>query len=125
MFQSRPRILQQQLPRHSDPQQQQAGSSDFQPKPVTGKPEQMGEGSYEGSRDYKQRTEEYLKKASVEADAEAAKPRSAEEARELEQAEEEGQVPFRGRALGLLHSPNPAGTGRAQGSAASSSSSRW
>lgn len=93
---SRPRILQQQPPRHSDPQQQQAGSSDFQPKPAAGKPEQMGEGSYEGSRDYQQRTEEYLKKADVEADAEAAKPRSAEEARELEQAEEEAKSHSKG-----------------------------
>ena len=93
---SRPRILQQQPPRHSDPQQQQAGSSDFQPKPAVGKPEQMGEGSYEGSRDYQQRTEEYLKKADVEADAEAAKPRSAEEARELEQAEEEAKSHSKG-----------------------------
>ena len=87
--------LQQQPPRHSDPQQQQAGSSDFQPKPE-GKPQQMGEGSYEGTRDYQQRTQEYLKKADVEADAEKAKPRSAEEARELEQAEEEGKSHSKG-----------------------------
>lgn len=92
---SKPRILQQQPPRHSDPQQQQAGSSDFQPKPAA-KPPQMGEGSYEGSADYKQRTEEYLKKADVEADAAAAKPRSAEEARELEKAEEEGKSHSKG-----------------------------
>lgn len=90
------RILQQQPPRHSDPQQQQAGSSDFQPKPTAGKQQQMGEGSYEGSADYKQRTEEYLKKADVEADAAAAKPRSAEEARELEQAEAEGKSHSKG-----------------------------
>ena len=87
--------LQQQPPRHSDPQQQQAGSSDFQPKPE-GKPQQMGEGSYEGTREYQQRTQDYLKKADVEADAEKAKPRSAEEARELEQAEEEGKSHSKG-----------------------------
>ena len=94
---SKPRLLQQQPPRHSDPQQQQAGSSDFQPKPSTSKqPQQMGEGSYEGTRDYKERTEEYLKKADVDADAAAAKPRSAEEARELEQAEEEAKSHSKG-----------------------------
>ncbi|MBC7471296.1 MAG: hypothetical protein H7322_18400 [Ramlibacter sp.] len=93
---SKPRILQQQPPRHSDPQQQQAGSSDFQPKPVAGTQQQMGEGSYEGSRDYKERTEEYLKKADVERDAAAAKPKSAEEERELEQAEEEGKSHSKG-----------------------------
>lgn len=93
---SKPRILQQQPPRHSDPQQQQAGSSDFQPKPAAAKPQQMGEGSYEGSADYKQRTEEYLKKADVERDAAAAKPRSEQEARELEQAEAEGKSHSKG-----------------------------
>ncbi|MDB5947314.1 MAG: hypothetical protein JWQ33_2340 [Ramlibacter sp.] len=92
---STPRVLQQQPPRHSDPQQQQAGSSDFQPKPE-GKQQQMGEGSYEGTRDYQKRTEDYLKKADVEADAEKAKPRSADEARELEQAEEEGKSHSKG-----------------------------
>jgi flagellar hook assembly protein FlgD len=90
------RILQQQPPRHSDPQQQQAGSSDFQPKPTAGTAQQMGEGSYEGSADYKKRTEEYLKKHDVEADAAAAKPRSAEEARELEKAEEEAKSHSKG-----------------------------
>jgi hypothetical protein len=90
------RILQQQPPRHSDPQQQQAGSSDFQPQAGSGKQQQMGEGSYEGSADYKKRTEDYLKKNNVEADAAAAKPRSAEEARELEQAEEEGKSHSKG-----------------------------
>ena len=92
---SSPRVLQQQPPRHSDPQQQQAGSSDFQPKPE-GKQQQMGEGSYEGTRDYEQRTQDYLKKANVEADAENAKPSSAEEARELEQAEEEAKSHSKG-----------------------------
>lgn len=95
--QSTPRSLQQQPERQSDPQQQQSGSTDFQPKPSAQKQEQqMGEGSYEGSRDYKQRTEEYLKKADVEADAEAAKPRSEEEARDLEQAEKEARSHSKG-----------------------------
>ena len=94
---STPRILQQQPARDSDTQQQQSGSNDFQPKPTAQKKEQqMGEGSYEASRDYKQRTEEYLKKADVEADAEAAKPRSEQEARDLDKAEEEGRSHSKG-----------------------------
>jgi hypothetical protein len=94
---STPRILQQQPARQSDAQQQQSGSNDFQPKPAAQKKEQqMGEGSYEASRDYKQRTEEYLKKADVEADAEAAKPRSEQEARDIEKAEEEGRSHSKG-----------------------------
>jgi hypothetical protein len=92
---STPRVLQQQPPRHSDPQQQQAGSSDFQPKPA-GKQQQMGEGSYEGTREYNERTKEYLKKADVDADAKASQPRSADEAREMEKAEEEGKSHSKG-----------------------------
>ncbi len=92
---SSPRVLHQQPPRHSDPQQQQAGSTDFQPKPA-GKQQQIGEGSYEGTRDYEQRTQDYLKKGTVEADAESAKPGSAEEARKLEQAEEEAKSHSKG-----------------------------
>ena len=56
----------------------------------------MGEGSYEGTRDYNRRTQEYLKKGHVEADAEAAKPRSEEEARELKKAEDEGRSHSKG-----------------------------
>lgn len=94
---STPRILQQQPPRESTQQQQQSGSSDFQPKASAGKAgQQMGEGSYEGTRDYNQRTAEYLKKADVEADAEAAKPKSEEEARDIAAAEEEGKSHSKG-----------------------------
>ena len=56
----------------------------------------MGEGSYEGAREYKERTERYVKNADVEADAEAAKPRSEQEARELKDAEEEGRSHSKG-----------------------------
>jgi hypothetical protein len=94
---SLPRILQQQPQRPGDPQQQQSGSNEFQPKPAAQQgDQQMGEGSYEGTREYNRRTEEYLKKADVERDAEAAKPRSEEEARELKQAEDEGRSHSKG-----------------------------
>jgi len=89
------RVQQQQQPtRDSDPQQQQSGSTDFQPKPQ-GK-QQMGEGSYEATRDYQQDIEDYLRNADVKADADAAKPRSEAEARELERAEEEGKSHSKG-----------------------------
>ncbi len=95
---STPRILQQQPPRDGgQQQQQQSGSNEFQPKGSAGQDkQQMGEGSYEGTRDYNQRTEEYLKKGNVQKDAEAAKPRSEQEARELEQAEKEGRSHSKG-----------------------------
>ena len=94
---SKARILQQQPVRESDPQQQQAGSNEFQPKPAGQKGEQqMGEGSYEATRDYQKNIKEYLKDADVEADAEAAKPRSEQEARELDKAEEEARSHSKG-----------------------------
>ena len=89
------RAQQQQPVRQSDPQQQQAGSNDFQPKDVKA-PQQMGEGSYEGTRDYNQRTADYLKTHDVKADAQAAKPRSDQEAGEMLQAEEEGKSHSKG-----------------------------
>src|SRR5688500_9547166 len=89
---STPRILQQQPARASDTQQPQSGPNEFQPTPAAQtKEQQMGEGSYEASRDHKPKTEGYLKKADVEADAEGAKPRSEEEARDLDEAEKEGR----------------------------------
>ena len=88
--------LQQQPPRHSDPQQQ-AGSNDFQPKAAgQQRQQQMGEGSYEATRDYQKNIGEYLEKADVEKDAEAAKPRSESEALELKKAEEEGKSHSKG-----------------------------
>ena len=91
-----PRILQQQPERESDREQQQSGSTEFQGSKPAGRGQQMGEGSYEGTRDYNQRTEEYLKTHDVEKDAEAAKPQSEEEAGEMQRAEEEGKSHSKG-----------------------------
>ena len=94
---SSPTVLQQQPARHNDQQQQQAGSSDFQPKPAPAKrDQQMGEGSYEATRHYQKSIGEYLKDANVEADGQAARPHSADEARELEEAETEGKSHAKG-----------------------------
>jgi len=94
-----PRILQQQPPRDSDPQQQRAGATDFQSRPEAegeDKDKVEGEGSYSATRNYQKNIKEYLEHADVEADAEAAKPRSEAEARELEQAEREGKSHSKG-----------------------------
>ena len=93
-------------------QQQMAGSNEFQNQGQnqgqgqaqqpgqqqggSGQPQQMGEGSYEGARDYKERTERYVKNADIESDAEKAKPRSEQEAREMKQAEDEGRSHSKG-----------------------------
>ena len=91
-----PRILQQQPERDSDPGQQQSGSKEFQPKPDAKGGQEMGEGSYEATRDYQKNIKEYLKDADVEADAQAAKPRSEQEARDLDAAEKEGRSHSKG-----------------------------
>ena len=88
-----PRTLQQQPQRDSDPQQQRAGATDFQSR---GDNRVEGEGSYTASRDYQKNIQDYLGKADVQADAEAARPRSESEARELEEAEREGRSHSRG-----------------------------
>ena len=98
---STPRVLQQQPARDSDPQQQQSGSNEFQRKPGAQQGaqqggQQMGEGSYEATRDYQKDIKEYLKDADVQKDAEAAKPRSEKEARDLEEAEKEGRSHSKG-----------------------------
>lgn len=88
-----PRLLQQQPSRRSDVQQQQAGSSEFQPRAAEqpARRQQMGEGSYEATRDYQKNIGDYLRKADVRKDAEAAKPGSQAEAEALRRAEEEGR----------------------------------
>lgn len=95
---STPRILQQQPGRDSDPGQQQSGSTEYQPQAAAGQEggQQMGEGSYEATRDYQKNIKEYLKDADVDKDAEAAKPRSEQEARDLDQAEKEGRSHSKG-----------------------------
>jgi hypothetical protein len=83
-------------------QQQMSGSREFQQSGSPqasgggGKQQQMGEGSYEGSRDYKERTEKYLKTHDVQKDAEAAKPRSDQEQRDMDEAEQEAKSHSKG-----------------------------
>ena len=96
--QSMPRGLQQQQPAAGgDRQQQQSGSTDFQQRPNAQQGSAVeGEGSYSATRNYQKDIKGYLEKADVQADAEAAKPRSEAEARELEQAEREGKSHAKG-----------------------------
>lgn len=102
-----PRILQQQPQRESDPQQQRSGATDFQSRGQAQGQEQgqeqgqadgkvEGEGSYTATRDYQKNIKDYLDKADVEADANAAKPRSDSEARDLDAAEREAKSHSRG-----------------------------
>ena len=90
-----PRILQQQQ-RDSEREPQQQGSTDSQDGQPGARGEPMGEGSYKGTADYDRRQAEYMKTHDVRKDAEAAKPRSEEEAREMQRAEEEGKSHSKG-----------------------------
>jgi hypothetical protein len=91
-----PRILQQQPSHEENREQQESGSTDFQDNNKPGAKQQMGEGSYEATRDYDKRQAEYMKTHDVQKDAEAAKPKSEEEARELRRAEDEGKSHSKG-----------------------------
>jgi hypothetical protein len=51
----------------------------------------QGEGDYVSGRRYRRHLKEYLERADVEAEARAAAPETAEEARELLEAEREGR----------------------------------
>ncbi|MCY7370965.1 MAG: hypothetical protein LH479_08875 [Polaromonas sp.] len=92
--------------RIQEQQRQEAGLNDdgAGPKEVFAHPDakgsgkqQIGEGSYEATRDYQENIKNYLDKADVQADAKAAKPDSPQQERELQQAEGEG----------LSHSKSP------------------
>jgi len=50
-----------------------------------------GEGNYQATRDYNQRTKDYLESADVEKDAREAAPGNEREARDMKQAEEQGK----------------------------------
>lgn len=67
--------------------------ADTSTKPAPGEKRQtppIGEGSYEGTRDYQKSVQTYLEDADVAADAQAARPADAAEADALKQAEQEG-----------------------------------
>jgi len=89
----KPRLLQPR-PKPEEGERQPPASRDSQGVP--GAKQEMGEGSYEGTRDYNARTADYLKKGHVEADAQAAKPKSEQEAREMQRAEDEGRSHSKG-----------------------------
>ena len=75
----------QRIPAPSNTPSPQSGDKSNAPKP-----QQMGEGSYEGTRDYQEGVQSYLANADVAADARAARPADDAEAAELKEAEQEG-----------------------------------
>jgi hypothetical protein len=55
-----------------------------------------GEGNYKATRDYNQRTKEFVGSGKVDEAAAKAKPKNEQEARELKQAEETGKSHAKG-----------------------------
>ena len=64
--------------------------------PQGGEPNVQGEGDYEATRRYRKRTEEFLENNDVEEAASRAAPEDAEEADELESAEQAGKSRAKG-----------------------------
>jgi hypothetical protein len=50
-----------------------------------------GEGNYQATRDYNERTKDYLQSADVESDAKKAAPNDEREARDMKKAEQQGK----------------------------------
>ena len=57
-----------------------------------------GEGNYQATRDYNERTKDYLQSADVEKDAKQAAPRNEREAREMQKAEQQGKQHAKGKS---------------------------
>ena len=55
------------------------------------KDKEHGEGNYKASKEYNDRTKQFIDSGKVDEAAEKAKPKNDQEARELKQAEEEGK----------------------------------
>ena len=73
--------------RSKDPQQMQQGSSSGD--------KQYGEGNYAASRDYNERTKQFVESGRVEQAARDAAPKNEREAKEMSDAEREGRRPMR------------------------------
>ena len=63
---------------------------------MTGKDKEHGEGNYKASKDYAERTKNFVESGKVEDAAQKAKPQNQQEARDMEQAEQEGKSHAKG-----------------------------
>jgi hypothetical protein len=63
---------------------------------MQGKDKVEGEGSYTGSKDYNERTKKFVDSGKVDPAAQAAKPKSEQEAHEMQKAERMGKQRAKG-----------------------------
>ena len=103
-----PQQMSQQQPKHGKDEgkqfgdakgssQQQGGQHDKQhsQQGASHGDKQYGEGNYAASRDYNQRTKQFVESGRVDAAARNAAPKSEREAKEMSDAEREGRRPMR------------------------------
>jgi hypothetical protein len=60
------------------------------------KDKEHGEGNYKATRDYNERTKDFIESGKVDEAAEQSKPKSEKEAREMREAEEAGKSHSKG-----------------------------
>ena len=60
------------------------------------KDKEHGEGNYKATRDYNERTKDFIESGKVDEAAERSKPKSEKEAREMREAEEAGKSHSKG-----------------------------
>jgi hypothetical protein len=60
------------------------------------KDKEHGEGNYKATRDYNQRTKEFIESGKVDEAAEGSKPKNEKEAREMREAEQAGKSHSKG-----------------------------
>jgi len=60
------------------------------------KDKEHGEGNYKATQDYNERTKKFIDSGKVDAAAEKAKPRTQQEARDMERAEQAGKSHAKG-----------------------------
>ncbi len=82
--------------RHSGRQPDSQPQPQPQPQPGASDDQEHGEGNYEATRDYDRGLKEHMRTHDVEREARAAAPRSDEEAREMQRAEDLGKKKAQG-----------------------------
>ena len=80
----------------SDKQQGQEQQPSGQQQQQGGEGQQYGEGNYKATRDYNRGMKEHVQNHDIEKEARDAAPRSAEEAKEMEDAERAGRSRAKG-----------------------------
>jgi hypothetical protein len=88
-------------------QPSQSESRDSQQQQQSGQGQQYGEGSYSGTRQYNEGLKKHMNQHDIEREALDAKPKSEDEAREMEEAERVGRSKSKGEGSTTGKTPGP------------------